>query len=421
MNGITKRLAMAGLLIAVSCSGSNGILTLGQTYTLQGIVADAVSGARLGGDLKLFLVQGPEIRGPSRMITGTGDPLMGEYAFTGIPANLDRTNSVWKVVAIRTGYQRFESEISFTFSTVDENVTDVIVNQAYSKIGNIYLFPIGVPAPDYAFTVTYQGKPVPTATVQLDPITASNSTTFVQTTGNALPNNTGYAQALTQATDATGKATFAGTTLAIGAAYKITVLPVAFKDTSGATTQLARFTGATIVAGIDNVFQLIPMADLSVSTNVFFATSASNLLTNGSPSNQVTPNGALVINFSSPVSISPGANGFSVTLNAGTTNAGGPGAAVLASANVPGVLSNGGTTLTLTPTFTTPPAATDHGATVTFGNGTALIVPTDFPAQGFTLFGGGNPVRLACGPAGAGVCAADGTTNITGTVNLTGP
>ena len=39
MNGITKRLAMAGLLIAVSCSGSNGILTLGQTYTLQGIVA----------------------------------------------------------------------------------------------------------------------------------------------------------------------------------------------------------------------------------------------------------------------------------------------------------------------------------------------------------------------------------------------
>src|SRR5438876_7370608 len=155
MNRTTNRLAMAGLLIAVSCSGSNSqILTLGQTYTLQGIVADAVTGGRLGGDLKLFLVQGPEIRGPSRMITGANDPLFGEYAFTGIPANLDNTSSVWKVVAIRTGYQRFESEIAFTFSTVSEGGTSVVVNQAYSKIGNIYLFPIGTPPPDYVFTVT---------------------------------------------------------------------------------------------------------------------------------------------------------------------------------------------------------------------------------------------------------------------------
>src|SRR5438045_9299951 len=122
----------------------------------------------------------------------------------------------------------------------------MIVNQAYSKIGNIYLFPIGVPAPDYAFTVTYQGKPVPTATVQLDPSTAGNSTTFVQTTGNALPNNTGYAEALTQVTDATGTATLLGTTLALAAAYEVTVLPVAFSDTCGSTTQRARLAGAPL-------------------------------------------------------------------------------------------------------------------------------------------------------------------------------
>src|SRR6184192_259369 len=119
MNGITKRLAMAGLLIAVSCSGSNGILTLGQTYTLQGIVADAVTGARIGGDLKLYLIQGPEVRGPSRMISGANDPLLGEYAFTGIPVNFQSEestlNNTWKVVAVKPGYQRFESEIAFTF------------------------------------------------------------------------------------------------------------------------------------------------------------------------------------------------------------------------------------------------------------------------------------------------------------------
>ena len=123
MTRIANRLAMAGLLLAISCTGSSGILTLGVSYTLQGIIADAVTGQRLGGDLKLYLIQGPEVRGPSRLITGTSDPLMGEYAFTGIPvtfAGFDGTPSnTWKVVAIRSGYQRFESELAFNPNTLD--------------------------------------------------------------------------------------------------------------------------------------------------------------------------------------------------------------------------------------------------------------------------------------------------------------
>src|SRR5438552_17433805 len=111
MNGITKRLAMAGLLIACSCGNPN-VLALGTTWTLTGVVADAVTGARIGGgDLKLYLVQGADVRGPTRLIT-SGD-LMGEYAFSGIPADFaSGTNQTWKVVVVKGGYQRFESEIS---------------------------------------------------------------------------------------------------------------------------------------------------------------------------------------------------------------------------------------------------------------------------------------------------------------------
>jgi hypothetical protein len=259
------------------------------------------------------------------------------------------------------------------------------------------------------------------AVVQFDPITDANSSTFTKTTGDALPNNTGYVPALSATTDATGKAVFTGNTLVLGGAYTANVLQLAFKLPSGATVQLARFVGPTLLVGLDNVFQIINMADLTVSTNVVFATSASNQLPTGVLSSQVTPSGQLVINFSGPVTISAGANGFNAAVNPGTANAGGAGAALPLAPTVTATPSNGGATLTLTPTFNTLPAATDHGATITYGNGTALIVPVDFPAQGFTLFGGARPMKLACSPAGAGVCAGDGTTNLNGIVDLTGP
>src|SRR2546430_2147298 len=115
MTRIRMRLALAGLLSLIACSDSNGPVNfVDLRFTLQGVVADAVTGARLGGDLKLSLVQGTEVRGPTRLITGSGDPLAGEYAFSGVPLNLNSGNNVFKVIAIRSGYQRFESEISYT-------------------------------------------------------------------------------------------------------------------------------------------------------------------------------------------------------------------------------------------------------------------------------------------------------------------
>src|SRR4051812_4537902 len=102
MTRIPKRLALAGLLTLFACSDSNNPVTLVDlSFTLQGVVADAITGARLGGDLKLYLVQGPSIRGPSRLISGAGDPLEGEYAFTGVPLNFNGGNNIFKVIAIR--------------------------------------------------------------------------------------------------------------------------------------------------------------------------------------------------------------------------------------------------------------------------------------------------------------------------------
>ena len=393
MNRIANRLAIAGLLLAVACTDSK-IQTLGSTYTLQGIIADAVTGARVGGDIKMFLIQGPEVRGPSRLITGTSDPLMGEYAFTGVPVEYVTGNNVWKVVAVKSGYQRFESEVTFTASTVTANVLD----SAFSKIGNIYLFPTGVTAPDYTIITTYNGKPVPGATVQLDPISGSNGQTFINGgTGDTLTATNGYVASLALTTDATGKATFAGTLLALGAQYNMQVLPVAFKDptTSTTTIQLALNPAPgsagppTIIVGLSNVLQPLALtALLSPSTGApLYLVDASNRATG-----TIQSNGALIITFNTPVSlVNP--NGFAAAFSAGTKADGTtPGTAQLNSVQpVNASLSADGLTLTLTPNYSgtptgsagTPaaPGATDRGVLIQYKNGGALVAPKDYPAS----------------------------------------
>lgn len=394
-----NRLAIAGLLL-VACSGSS-IQTLGSTYTLQGIVADAVTGARIGGDLKMFLVQGPEVRGPSRLITGTSDPLMGEYAFTGIPVAYASGNNIWKVVVVKSGYQRFESEVPFVASTVGGGSTTVL-DQVFSKIGNIYLFPTGLTAPDYSFIATYNGKPVPGATVQLDPISASNGTTFITGgAGDTLPAFNGYVASLGATTDAAGKATFAGNLLALGARYNVQVLPVAFKDptTNNTTIQLglspapAAAGKPAIIVGLDNVVQPIALFDLTpASTAVpLYLADASNRAVGS-----IQSNGALVITFNTPVSlINP--NGFAAAFSPGTKADGTtPGTSQLNSVQpVNASLSADGLTLTLAPNYSATPAgsagtpqapgATDRGVVVQYKNGSAFVVPKDYPASTFEV------------------------------------
>jgi hypothetical protein len=415
-----KSLAVAGLLFAVGCSGTPAIQTLGATYTLQGIVADAVTGARLGGDLKLFLIQGPEVRGPSRLITGTTDPLMGEYAFAGIPVAFAAGNSTWKVVAIRSNYQRFESEITFVGAL---GIGGTTIDQAFSRIGNIYLFPTGVTAPDYTFQTLYNGKPVQGATIQLDPISASNGNTFINGgAGDTLPAFNGYVASLSAQTDAAGKATFPGNLLAVGGMYNVQVLPVAFKEPITGTIIQLGLTPATgpgakpsIIAGLTAAVQVIALADLTPSTSAvpLYIADASN-----KAANQVQPNGTLVVTFNIPVTlVNP--NGFNAAFNPGTKADGvtaGTGA-LNTTQNVNASLSADGLTLTLAPNYTgsggQAPAATDRGVAIRYAEGTAMIIAKDYPSRTFSV--------LSPSPGPTLLHFADGTSVETGVVVISGP
>ena len=403
MKDTITRLAAAGLLLSLfACSGSSGTsassgspTVVGSTFTLQGVVADAITGARLGGDLKLYLVQGADVRGPSRLNSNTSDPLAGEYAFVGIPVEFNTGNQLWKIVAVKTGYERFESE--FTFPA---NSASGIIDTVYSKIGNIYMWPTGTQSPNYAFTVTFNGKAVPNAVVQLDPVVGSNNKLFGQSpTGSTLPATNGYIASLSAQTDASGKAAFSGSTLALGAAYTPQVLPLTFTDAAGSKVDLGFATGATIVVGLSNTAQSLTMSDLVPTANPIFVVSASN-----QAAGQVQASGQLQIVFNAPVTLS-NPNGFTATSTSPT--------AVFAAQQVNASLSPDGLTLTLAPNFTTPPAATERNVSVTYGNGTAFVVPKDNPALSFKVLPGA-PGGL---PA---VTFADGTT-VNPTVTMVGP
>src|SRR6478735_2881877 len=101
MGRIMYGLAVSSAVMTAACSND----TLGDrkainlTYTLQGVVSDAVTGARIGGDdLELYIVEGDDIRGPSRLNDDVTDPLAGEYAFSGIPVDFTAGNKTYKVV-----------------------------------------------------------------------------------------------------------------------------------------------------------------------------------------------------------------------------------------------------------------------------------------------------------------------------------
>jgi hypothetical protein len=415
---IANRLAFAGLLFLLGCSSnsSSSVPVVGMTFTLQGVVANAMNGARVGDDLKLYLIQGGTVRGPSRLVTNLADPLAGEYAFTGIPVEFGTNNNLWKLVAIKNGYQRFESEFNLKASVGPGGIFDT----AYSKIGNIYLFPVGVGSPDYTVSTTYNGKPVGTATVQLDPVSASNSGTFVVGAGDTLTATNGYVASLTQTTDATtGKAIFLGANLAVGAFYTVTVLPVSFKDSAGTTVQLGTFNppggGAiSFIAGLGVTDIPIPLVKVNApGAAQLYATGASNRATG-----QLAADGKLTITLSAPVTlVNP--TGFNATLNPAATNAAGtgPSSGVLSTTQPVTATLTDPQTLVLTPNYATAPAATDRGVAITYANGPpggapagvgpGQVVPKDYPALSFSLFGGG--LRFSDGTA------------VSGVVNITGP
>lgn len=330
---------LAVLLSACNGNSSNTSSVSGTSYpgTLQGQIFDATTGAPIGGsDLQLFLVQGVSDRGPDKLHTGATDPLMGEYAFANIPVqdnggNNNGVQNQFKLVVIKTGYQKFESEFQYS-GNLTSTTTSSGLN--YNMIGNVYLYPTGTVANPVVISVTdTNSRVVVGATVQLFQGIANN--TGPTLSSNRLFPTNGLLPALTTAvTDAAGKATFAATVLALGASYT----PVALAITANGQN-LATTTGASIIVGSATANQGPQVRQLVMATSTYSA------LAIVAKSNQVgaapLPSGVLNLVFNEPFTVDSN-TAWTATVTVGT------GPAV--TATVTGVVT--GSSMVLTPVFT---------------------------------------------------------------------
>lgn len=393
-------LLLIATMLFVGCKGktdnsstSNDLLppqNYDKTGTLQGKIMDAVTGAAIGNDanseLKIWLIQGTSDRGPDKLITDPNDPLRGEYAFSGIPVSLDFSDdSCFKVVAVKSGYQRFESEDVCLGSESDSfgNPSIVILDNVINVIGNIYLFPEGLTAGAINITVKNQhGDVVPDATVVLKQQIHLNSPTTDES-DILFPAASGLVSSLTMTTDANGVASFDGSLLVLGGRYSPVVLPITFSG-----QDLIRTPGASITVGTSNQTQTIQM--LMQPVEPLYVLSASN-----SAPDTITSTGVLTLTFNRPIILST--TTFGGALFSSTTGTVG---------SVTGALDATGTMLTITPTFSTTP--TGAGAFITYSYaGTIFDGQSD---SGATITGGINGTT--------NLLFQDGVTHVTSKVLL---
>ena len=261
----------------------------------------------------------------------------------------------------------------------------------------MYLWPVGFHAPDYTFTVLYNGKPVPNAAVQLTPYVYGGATG-----NNQNPDVISYTYAefgapdLSGVTDANGQVTFAGASLVLGGEYYAEVEPVVFEG-----VQL-RVSGTGLDVGYSNTALVINMTnvDLVPGGNRYglYVTNISN-----SVNGQVDATGTLTIVFSRPVVLHTSATQLFAATETSPVG-------VLATPPVNATLSSDGLTLTLTPSSWSPlPGAGETNTSITYSDGGEFLTVVGYPAgDTFEVFGTNSNVPLYSA-AGA----------ISGTVNLT--
>ncbi|HKZ76021.1 MAG TPA: hypothetical protein VJ259_05100 [Actinomycetota bacterium] len=353
-----KRMAAALVAcLAVAGCGDDGDKYVGDRYSLTVFAYNAITGEPIpSADLAsgLSLYQGASKMRPSVLDSA----LPGAVVFSGIPADYNigsssdaGFNKVYPIVANITGYGLFQGEVSFKTGTSYGDAADDL----FAQVGTIYLYPLGYRAPDYRFTVLYNGKPVPNAVVQLDPdfTNTEDEDWFTDRDGgnDIITPVSGHARALQATTDANGQVTFAGAQLALGIYYYSSLLPVEFEGAQlGARS-------AWVDVGFDNTDRIISATDLAPG-NAYGLYVA--YITN--KSQQVDASGTLTIVFSRPVSLA----GTSFTHSAANVGTG----ATNTNPNVS--LSSDGQTLTLTPSWSTT-ATLNPGATVTYAAGTVTV------------------------------------------------
>jgi hypothetical protein len=402
-----KLLVVLGLLLVatmlfIGCGDTTNTTTAGQlgpqnydkTGTLQGKIMDAVTNAPIGNDnnseLKIWLIQGTDNRGPSKLINDKNNPLCGEYAFSGIPISFDwNWNSNFKIVVVKPGYQRFEAAITLGSSYDDVSYTDVVImDNVINYIGNIYLFPEDYRTADKTIRVFDPNwKPIPNALVGVYQNVENNVSPALYGLSINNPEGSfvsrdilnpmgGLYSDMSMTTDTSGTAVISASRLVLGGSYKVMVAPLNFDGQILYDVNYYR-TFREYSADVPMIIQLA-----SLSGGSLFATAASNQVPG-----TITPSGVLSVTFNQPIILST--TFFTATLVSTTSGT--------VTSPVTAVLSNGDRTITLTPVFTT--AAAGAGATVQYGfAGTITLPSTQTVAQcngsDCTLFnGGGNDVK----------------------------
>lgn len=370
----------------------------GKTVTIQGTVFDATTGARIDTTgLKLFLVQGTDVRQPNKLVTDVKDLNAADFAFSGIPIT-SGNNVTYKVVAVKDGYQRFEGLIAPQIDFQNN-----LIDGVYNQVGNIYLFPKGATAPDYTVQVVLNAKPIKGATVVLNQNANGNAATAA--TGNRLFAAAGLLPTIIATTDDNGNAVFKGTDLVLGGQYTPTIQPIKVDG-----IQLAQGVGGAffVGAGAQNVLEVVEMNGSVIEPNNnaygLYAVKVSN-----QAADYVSSTGTLEITFNRPVDLyNTTTGGFNVTLNGigGTAVKQADSAAGVSPVtnDVTAALSADGLVLTLTYNLATGSAldaAKDKGASATYAEtAAAWLTPKGVPGALFSLNGAvGTQIRDAAGNA----------------------
>lgn len=308
--------------------------------TLQGSVFNAIDGTRIKDEsLAVTLVQGGDYR---RASVQKGErEFAGDYAIGGIPTSTNN-NITYRIVGKAAGYQDFEGAVSFALRTDD------LQDNRVNLLANMYMFPLGSFASDVKVNVTFNKEPVVGVTVLLNPRTGSNQLTTDSSNTALFAAQSGFQQAISVVTDASGVATFPAAGLALGGQYNVDVLPTVHEGTQ---LQVNRGAAPYFVVGTStNIKNVTMLESVPGSENGLYVTSASNSVTDA-----VTSTGVLTIGLSRAITLVD-------ERNIGANLTGDIVKAVLNATTVPdsqvaATLSADGKTLTLTPVFTTAPVA----------------------------------------------------------------
>jgi hypothetical protein len=367
-----------------------------RTGSLQGKIMNALTGAALGNDnnseLKVWLIQGTDNRGASKLVTDTNDPLCGEYAFDNIPIDLYYGNATFKVVVVKSGYQRFEADVELNDNLIanDDGMVSNTFDRVINMIGNIYLFPEGTLAGDVTIVVLDSNNtPLPNANIKIyqdvenNNSVASNMVDIDNTsyengfglnpTSDVLYPTGGLYTSMSMTTDSNGVATVSGTSLVLGGKYTVWVAGQTF---GGEILSSNNTTFTELTANVPVVVKL--------SGQTLYAISASN-----QNPGTITASGVLTVTFNQPIALTTTGFDFSGLDSTNTVTTG----------HILADISADGLTMTLTPaSYCTGTTANKAGSIVTFtpdagANATPFILKNSQTASILTFNGATNKLQ----------------------------